>query len=169
VKTAPFTITLSKKAPANGAPSEIKFKVLIATGDLTFVDEIIVPVMYDVPSFEKLLVDDGRAVSDTSGVHGTGNGNGLASPGEQIMLYSNGHRLRFYSDDPYVESDSEKLIDEVVPAKWPDGFTMSSVVKISDKCPDGHVIQGVGSFETKGYMPIDRRLTWGRVAIQVRK
>jgi hypothetical protein len=56
----------------------------------------------------------------------------------------------------------------VIPAKWPDGFTTSSVIKISDKCPDGYIIEGVGNFETKGYMPIDRKVTWGRVKIQVK-
>ena len=36
------------------------------------------------------------------------------------MLYTNGHRLRLYTDDPYVEDEKETLVDEVLPAKWPD-------------------------------------------------
>ena len=48
------------------------------------------------------------------------------------------------------------------------GFTTSSVIKISNNCPDAHVIEGVGNFETKGYMPIDRKVTWGKVKIQVK-
>ena len=167
--TAPFQVTLSKKAPTNGAPSEIKFKVQIATDDLTFIDEIIVPVIYDVPSFKNVAIDDGRLVNDTSGVFGVGNKDGIASPGENIMLYAGGHRLRLYLDDPFVDAANERLVDEVIPAKWPDGFTLSSVIKISDKCPDGHVIEGVGSFETKGFMPIDRKLTWGKISITVKK
>lgn len=168
-RTAPFNVTVSKNGPTNGAPSELKFKVLIASNDLTFTDEVIVPVIYDVPQFETLLVDDGHEVSDSSGVHGKGDGNGTVSPGEQIMLYSNGHRLRVYTDDAFVESEKEIQVDEVLPAKWPDGFTLSSVIKVSDKCPDGHLIEGVGSYETKGYMPIDRKVTWGKVAIKVKK
>jgi hypothetical protein len=169
IRTTPFTITVSEKPPSNAAPSEIKLKVQIATEDLSFIDEVIIPVMYDVPLFENLSVDDGRQVNDTSGVYGKGNGNGIVSSGEQVMLYSNGHRLRLYTDDPYVEANAEKLVDEVLPAKWPDGFTTSSVIKISDKCPSGHVIECVGNFESKGFMPIDRRLTWGKVKIQVKK
>jgi len=168
-RTAPFKIDVSKKPPSNGAPSEVKFKVQITTEDLSFIDEIIVPVMYDVSPFENLITDDGRPVNDSSGVNGTGNGDGIVSPSEQVMLYTDGHRLRLYTDDRYVEADKEKLVDEVLPAKWPDGFTTSSVIKISDKCPDGHVIEGVGNFETKGYMPIDRRVTWGKVRIVVKK
>ena len=168
-RTAPFRVTISKNAPSNGAPSEVKLKIHIETDDLSFVDEIIVPVFYDAPMFENLSVDDGRQVNDTSGVHGTGNGDGIAASGEQVMLYTNGHRLRFYTDDPYVVANSEKLVDEVLPAKWPDGFTTSSVIKISDNCPDGHIIEGVGNFETKGFMPIDRRVRWGTVKIEVKK
>ena len=168
-RTAPFRVTISKNAPSNGAPSEVKLKIHIETDDLSFVDEIIVPVFYDAPMFENLSVDDGRQVNDTSGVHGKGNGDGIAASGEQVMLYTNGHRLRFYTDDPYVEANNEKLVDEVLPAKWPDGFTTSSVIKISDNCPDGHIIEGVGNFETKGFMPIDRRVRWGTVKIEVKK
>jgi enterochelin esterase-like enzyme len=139
-QTAPFKVTVLKRAPSNGAPSEIKFKVHIATEDLSFVDEIIVPVLYDVPLFEDLIVDDGVQVNDTSGVYGKGNGDGIVSSGENVLLYTNGHKLRFYTDDQFVEAEKEKLVDEVLPAKWPDGFTTSSVIKISDKCPDGHII-----------------------------
>jgi enterochelin esterase-like enzyme len=167
-RTAPFRIDVSKKPPSNGAPCEVKFNVHIATDDLSFVDEIIVPVLYDVALFNDVIVDDGRHVNDTSGVYGKGNGDGNVSSGEQVMLYTNGHRLRLYTDDPYVEAENEKLVDEVIPAKWPDGFTTSSVIKISGKCPDGHVIEAVGNFETKGYMPIDRKVTWGKVKIQVK-
>ena len=43
----------------------------------------------------------------------------MVSAGEQIMLYENGHRLRLYTDDPYVIAGDEKLVDEVLPAVWP--------------------------------------------------
>ena len=168
-RTIPMKVTVGKNPPSNGAPAEIKFNVQIVTEEKTFVDEIIVPVLYDVPLFQDVTIDDGRPVSDTSGVHGKGNGNGVASPGEQVMIYTSGHRLRLYTDDPYVEAEKETLVDEVLPAKWPDGFTLTSVIKISEGCPDGHVIEGVGNFETKGFMPIDRRLTWGKVRIVVKK
>lgn len=54
------------------------------------------------------------------------------SAGEQIMHYEGSHRLRLFSDDPYVIAGDEKLADEILPAVWPDGYTLSSVVKIAD-------------------------------------
>ena len=93
------------------------------------------------PSFQNIEVDDGRLVltakevgnnarTVTNSICGSGNGDGAVSPGEKIMLYEKGHRLRLFTDDPYVISDDETLVDEVLPAVWPDGYTLSSVVKI---------------------------------------
>ncbi len=31
-----------------------------------------------------------------------------------------------------------------------------------------HTFEGVGNFETKGYMPIDRKVTWGKAKIQIK-
>jgi len=84
------------------------------------------------------------------------------------MLYQNGHRLRLYSDDPYVMASEEKLVDEVLPSIWPDGYTLSSVVKIANNCPDGHEIEFLASYETKTYMPIHRLVKWGKVKIKVK-
>ncbi|MBA4056877.1 MAG: hypothetical protein C0490_19340, partial [Marivirga sp.] len=167
--TPEFRILSNKKPPHDGSPSEIKFKIRINLGDTSFEDELTVPVLFDVPSYPSVAIDDGRATSDTVKVFGKGNGDGKASAGEQIMIYANGHKLRLYTDDPYVQTEMETLIDEVLPAKWPDGFTLSSVIKIDDNCPAGHVIECIGNYETKGFMPIERKVTWGKVRIQVSK
>ena len=112
-----------------------------------------------------IRVDDGIAIRDKA--FGNGNADGKVASGESILLYSGNHRLRLYTDDPYVDTGKEKLLDEVLPAKWPDGFTLSSVIKISDRCPKGHVIELLASYETKGYMPIERNVHWGKVFVKV--
>jgi hypothetical protein len=132
---------------------------------LSFEDELILPVFFDVPAFDSLRIDDGIQVRDST--FGRGNADGVASAGEEIMVYVDSARLRLYTDDPYVLASRERLVDEVLPARWPDGFTLSSVIKISDDCPDGHVIECLASYETKTHMPIERQLTWGKVQIKV--
>jgi hypothetical protein len=85
------------------------------------------------------------------------------------MLYEKGHRLRLFTDDPYVISDDETLVDEVLPAVWPDGYTLSSVVKIAANCPPGHEIEFMAHYETKTDQPIYRCVQWGKVKIKVEK
>lgn len=167
--TPGFRVLSHKKPPHDGSPAQAKFKIRITLADTLFEDEITIPVLFDVPSFPSITIDDGKAANDTLKFFGKGNGNREASPGEQIMVYTEGHKLRLFTDDPFVVGEMETLIDEVLPAKWPDGFTVSSVIRIANNCPAGHVIECVGSYETKGFMPIERKLTWGKVRIEVRK
>jgi hypothetical protein len=77
-----------------------------------------------------------------------------------------------YSEGPFVVSEDEILVDPEcsgLPAKWPDGFTLSSVAKIADDCPDGHVIEFLAHYETKTFMPIYRQVRWGKVRIEVKR
>ncbi|HAH22245.1 MAG TPA: hypothetical protein DCL77_00475, partial [Prolixibacteraceae bacterium] len=60
------------------------------------------------------------------------------------------------------------LVDEILPAFWPDGYTLSSVVKIADNCPSGHIIEFLAHYETKTFMPIHREVKWGKVKIIVK-
>jgi len=135
-------------------------------GDCQNVDAITVPVFYDVPYFSKIQIDDGAEVKDKP--IGSGNGNGKAEASEQIMIYENGQRLRLYTDDPYVETASELLFDEVLKGIWSDGFTLSSIVKIADNCPSGHTIEFLANYETKEFMPIRREVHWGKVKVTVK-
>lgn len=164
-----FIIITHKNPPSDGSPHEAKFRISIDLDSLHFEDEIVVPVMYEVPVYDHFLVDDGRRVNDSVPVFGTGDQDGIPNPGEQIMIYANGHRTRIYSDDPYVQVAKERLIDEALPAKWPDGFTLSSIISIDPTCPDGHRIECLFNYETKSYMPITRNITWGKLWIEVKK
>lgn len=164
ITVIPFKISSTKKPPQHSEPAWIKFNLNIKTNNRSLHDEFVVPVLFDVPKLDSIRIDDGILVKDET--YGKGNGDGKVSAGESIMIYSGIHRLRLFTDDPYVETNKERLVDEVIPAKWPDGFSLSSVIKISDKCPKGHVIEFLASYDTKTFMPIERKVTWGKVIIK---
>ena len=165
-KSQPVGISCTKTPPRDASPPWIKLNVQIRCGKDIFYDAITVPIFYDVPYFSDIRIDDGIEVQDKA--IGTGNGDGQAGASEHIMIYEKGHRLRLYTDDPYVETASEILYDEILQSIWPDGFTLSSIVKIADDCPSGHVIEFLANYETKTYMPIYREVHWGKVKITVK-
>lgn len=177
-KTEPFKIFSDKIPPSDGAPEWLRMKVEMDYDTLHYEDYFLLPVFYDVPYFANLKIDDGQVIaatqnqgdfskSETDSIYGSGNGDGMVAPGEQIMLYENNHRLRLFTDDPYVINADEKLVDEILPAIWPDGYTLSSVVKIASNCPKGHTIEFMAHYETKTNMPIHRKVKWGKVKIVV--
>ncbi|MBC8004642.1 MAG: hypothetical protein H7X84_04135, partial [Verrucomicrobia bacterium] len=178
IQTKPFKVYSTKTPPSDGSPWQLRMIVGLEY-DTSRTEEIItIPVFYEVPYFTDIKVDDGRPIKSTKktsktnpdisdSVFGTGNGDGIVNPDEQIMLFKDGHRLRLYTDDPYVIANEEKLVDEVLPAIWPDGYTLSSVIKIAPDCPEGHVIEFLASYETKTHMPIYRQVKWGKVKMTV--
>ncbi len=163
--TAGFRITANNKAPTDGSPFRLKFHLKISDKKNTWIDEFEVPVMYDVPEFTNLGIDDGD-----SEIYGSGNGNNIAEPGEEIMVYEVSyvpHRTRLYYDDPYV--DGERLHVDLQPDKWGDGYALSSVVHISEDCPIGHQIKFLARYEVKEWRSINRLVTWGTFTITVGK
>lgn len=158
-----FKITASNQPPANGAPFRLKFHLTISDNKNTWEDEFDAPVMYDVPEFINLGIDDGD-----SEIFGSGNGNNMAEPGESIMVYEVSHvphRTRLYYDDPYI--DGERLYVELQPDKWGDGYALSSVVHISEDCPVGHQIKFLASYEVKEWKTIKRNVTWGTFTLTI--
>jgi enterochelin esterase-like enzyme len=161
---SPFSITAANRPPADGSPSAIRFDVSI-TDDKghSWKDEFDAPVYYDVPAFTKIGIDDGDR-----GSLGTGNGNHIAEPGETFSVYQGSHLTRLYCDDPNVEG--EQLEDTVLPDKWGgDGFTLSSLIRISKDAPVGHQIKFLASFEEKEWKVIKRNVTWGIFILTVGK
>ena len=152
----PFTITCNKKAPIHAEPPQIKFALSIQSGKQVFTDDIIVPVLYEAPLLDSIRVDDSR-----------GNNNGIAEAGEMVSLFSGSHRLRLYTEDKFVRQDQEQPADEIIPARWPDGYTISSIIKISPDCPGGHILEFYAGYETKTFNPIERKTTWGKVKLTV--
>ncbi|MFT4152289.1 hypothetical protein [Parafilimonas sp.] len=161
----PFILSCFKKPPPHAEPAAIRFYIKIdASWDKTE-DEFIVPVFYNVPEFTNIKIDDGILIKDSA--YGKGNADGMANAGERIMLYEDTSRLRLYTEDPYVIASEEKLADEIIPARWPDGYTFSSVIQISPDCPISHEIEFLASYETKTFNPMERKLHWGRIKIKV--
>lgn len=167
VNLPPLNIRCNKQPPVHANPAEIKFYLHASSGNEQWIDDFVVPAMFDAPEFQNIKTDDGRIIRDTA--LGNGNANGIAEAGERIMIYEGSHRLRLFTEDPYIIRKDEQLADEVLPAIWPDGYTMSSVIHISPDCPDGHIIECLAGYETKSYNPIERKVIWGKVKILVKK
>lgn len=169
IKTIPLDITSIKAPPPHAEPSELRLSMSFSgysrNKNKVDKDEVIIPVLYEAPLFDSIQIDDHRLVSDS--VFGSGDGNGIAAAGEKIMVYSKNHRLRLYSDDPWIIKEEAQLTDEVLHSRWPDGFTLSSVTAISPNCPNGHVITLYGYYETKTFDPIERKLHWGKLFLKV--
>ena len=162
----PVVVLSNKRPPLDATPPEVKIKLSLVYDNLIFDEEFSVPVFFDVPLFNQLTIDDGLSVQDT--IVGVGNGDGMASPGEEIMIYTNGHRTQLYYDDPYIIG--ERLFDETLPARWDeDGITLSSIIKISENCPSDHQLSLLAKYETKTHMPIKRSVHWGKISIKVAK
>jgi enterochelin esterase-like enzyme len=166
VDLPPFTLSCTKRPPPHAEPADIRFHLAVRAAANVYKDEFTAPVFFQAPAFDSVRVDDGLRLRDTA--MGTGNGNGVADAGERIMLYQGSHRLRLYTQDPWIIGAKERLADEDLPARWPDGFTLSSVVQVSPDCPDGHQIVFLANYETKTFNPIERKVTWGRVTVTVR-
>ncbi len=158
-----FKVKASNPPEADGTPFRIRFNLtFLAKNNLLWQDEFDAPVFYDVLEFNNIGIDDG----DTE-IFGSGNGNNVVEPGETVMFYEitgMSKRLRVYYDDPYLE---ERLYDEMQPDKWGDGYTLSSLIKISENCPIGHKIRFLASYEIKDWESIKRNVTWGTFTITV--
>lgn len=161
-----ISVVCSKMPPNDGSPFVVKMNLKTEFADSTIVSDFIVPVFFEVPNFDILEVDDGRLIKDT--IMGAGNADGKVNPGEEIMVYTDDHRTQLFYDDPYIRE--EKLFDEALPAVWQtDGITFSSIIKISEDCPDGHRLKLLAKYETKSFNPIQRSVTWGVVDLTVEK
>ncbi|PKQ44437.1 alpha/beta hydrolase [Confluentibacter flavum] len=166
VNIPPIMVHCNKKPPKDGSPFGVKVHLKLQLDNTIFENVFSVPIFFDVPIFENLAIDDGRFIKDT--IVGVGNGDGMVSPGEEIMIYADGRRTQLYYDDPYIIG--EKLFDEALPAIWQtDGITFSSIIRISENCPKGHQLKLLAKSETKSNNPISRSVTWGRIYLVVGK
>jgi enterochelin esterase-like enzyme len=158
---ASFKITANNNPPGDGTTPYIRFNLsLTDEKGNTWSDEFDALVMYDVPKFADIGIDDGD-----SEIYGSGNGNNVAEPGETVMIYQHSHRTKLYYDDQYV--DAERIHDDLQPDKWGDGYALSSLIRISKDCPPGHVIRFLACYEVKEWKTIKRNVTWGTFTIKV--
>ena len=160
-------IICDKTPPEDATPPWVRLNIEINCDGVVTHNAVTIPVYYDVPYFSHIRIDDGLGVR--GGPNGKGNINGFAEPSESIILFENYQRLRLYTDDPYVEQYPEGYFYEMITSGiWPDGFSRSSIVKIADNCPPGHTIEFLACYETKTFMPIQRKVVWGKVKIVVK-
>lgn len=158
---AGFQIVASNAPVSDGSPFRVRFNVKIEDENgSSWMDELDIPVFYNVPEFENIGIDDGD-----SEIFGSGNGNNIAEPGERIMIYEVNHRTRLYYDDPCIESESVHV--DLQPDKWGDGYAVSSLLRISEGCPVGHEIRFLANYEIKEWKTIKRNVYWGSFTITV--
>jgi len=162
----PIDFICNMQPTTDGAPAVIKFILTITYDSLTTKEEFDVPVLFNAPIFYNLSIDDGLKVKDS--IFGNGNGNGIASSGEKIMIYTGDNRTQLFSDDPYIEFDNESQYLESLPGKWDcDGITASSIIKIAEDTPENHEVEFLAKYETKDYMPMRRRTYWGLIKLRI--
>lgn len=161
-----ISIQCNMPAPGNAAPPFVRLRIAVSVDGVTNHSDLLIPVLFDVPAFGNVTIDDNRRVNDSTQARGQGNGDGIIDAGESVVIYVEGHPLKLYSENPNVLNRREEIFDIMVPAKWPDGFTLASVVKISENCPTGNTIEFLGNYETKEFMPIKRSVHWGKVLVR---
>lgn len=157
-----FDIICLKKPPMHAEPADVKLKITVHDGGNVTSSVISVPVDFDLPFFTDIKIDDGKMVRNA--VLGKGNGDGKVNAGEDILIYEGEHRLRIYAEDPGIDNSKEQFTDEMIPARWPDGFTQQSIIHIA---PGTKEMECLASYETKTFNPIERKVTWGRVRLKV--
>jgi len=160
-------ITANKTAPKIRTDYRLRFNIDFSDGRQ---EEVFVPEFFDVADFTDITIDDGQDVSpDGFGILGTGNADGIVNPGENIMVYADGRRLRLYTDDPNVEWLEEEQISNIVSNFSGPDFRLTSVIKISPSALPGTQIRFLANFETKAdrFNPIQPRVNWGVVTLTV--
>ncbi|HTF19590.1 MAG TPA: alpha/beta fold hydrolase [Chryseolinea sp.] len=161
-----ISVNCNKTSPENAAPPFARVRIAASVDGVTNNSELVIPILFDAPAFENLAIDDNRKINDSTQARGQGNGDGIIDPGERVVIYVDGRPLKLYSDNAHVTASREEVFDIMVPAKWPDGFTVASIVKISENCPSGTEIEFLGNYETKEFMPVKRTVHWGTVRVR---
>ena len=156
-----------------------RFRLLVTDRDQHEWTEFIdIPVMMDRPDIKDFVIADGRtftvaaAGDDTiSLLLGAGNGDGVANPGESIVVLAGTQepyrRTFLYASDPYVDpggihtriSDNWGSYDHV------GGSAKYSVPIISSGCPDGHEVAFFAEYWLPDYP--DHTIKKGKITITV--
>ncbi|MCF0069107.1 alpha/beta fold hydrolase [Dyadobacter sp. CY261] len=164
VQVPDIEMICNKKPLFHAEPSDIKLKITVYNGNAMNSTVMNVPVDFDVPYFTNIKIDDGKLVRQAA--LGKGNGDGKVNAGEDVVLYEGDKRLKINLSNAGIDAAREQLTDEMIPARWPDGFTQQSIIHIA---PGATEIECLASYETKSFNPIERKVIWGRVKLRVEK
>ncbi len=156
----------------------IQFKVVIKDGEKTSSQKIEVPVRKDVPVLEKFMIADGKEVAVASaGVDtvtmllGKGNGDGIANPGESIVVLANDsglwRRCQLTFSDPYLNPRGVNQREENSWTKYDKvGASFKyNVPLISSECPQNHRVEMLCEYWLPEY-PI-HHIKKGKVVIEI--
>jgi poly(3-hydroxybutyrate) depolymerase len=157
----------------------VRFKLIIRdVYNHEWIDYFEVPIREDLPALEQFVIADGRTftvaaagVDSATVLLGTGNGDGVANPGESIVVLVKDMnklwRTELYASDKYVnpfgihirESDNWGNYDHV------GGSAKYSVPLITADCPQDHVIPFFASYWLPDYP--EHIIKQGRIEVKV--
>ncbi len=157
----------------------IKLKLLISDDNKNeWPDYIEIPVRKDPPNFFEFEIADGRLIdvassgTDTTELFlGNGNGDGIANPGESIVILVKDQglyrRTELFSADPYINQNgiNERQSDDWTNYDYVGGSAKYSVPLISSDCPDNHTIEFVASYWLPAYP--DHIIKYGKISVTV--
>ncbi len=151
------------KPPTDGSPGWLRVLVNIEHKGLSTKDEFLLPVWYDLESFEDFTLVRYPSIGQNKGVSIKPGNEVRAS--DMIEILIDGKRLMLFSND---EAIAEKIVGyDMVPAHWPDGFTPVSKLIIADNAIPGSEVELIGFYETKSWNPIYRKQHWGKIMLKV--
>ena len=158
--TAPFTFYISEESV-----EVVQFKLTIKDGlSREWSDTIDVPIRIDVPEFANITIADGKqftvAEAGTTKVAlfiGTGNGDGIANPGESIVILVRDEKNDLYRRNYVYTSDTFINPNGINPRQsnyWGSydhvgGSEKYSMPVIASDCPEGRIIE----FFTEHWLP----------------
>jgi hypothetical protein len=141
-------------------------------------DHIEIPVRKDPPELEKFEIADGRLFNvaaagiDTAALFlGRGNGDGIANPGESIVILVKDQglyrRTQLFAADPEINPGgvNNRLDDNWSNYDHVGGSAKYSVPLISSECPDNHEIEFHASYWLPSYP--DHIIKYGRISLHV--
>jgi hypothetical protein len=156
-----------------------RLKLLITDKDQNeWTDFIDIPLMRDAPDIREFAIADGRmftvaeAGDDTVSVYlGRGNGDGIANPGESIVILAGDpdhyRRTYLYTSDPFVnpEGINIRISDNWGSYDHVGGSAKYSMPLLSSHCPRDHTVDFFAEYWLPDYP--DHIIKRGRITIKV--
>ncbi len=157
----------------------VRLKLAFKDGNKNeWTDIIEMPVRKDPPGFEEFEIADGRlfhvatAGIDTAAMFlGRGNGDGIANPGESIVILVKDQglyrRTELFTPDPFINQGgtNNRLDDNWSNYDHVGGSAKYSVPLISSECPDNHKLEFLASYWLPSYP--DHIIKYGKVSFPV--
>jgi len=157
----------------------VKFKLTISDGRKNeWTEYFEIPARRDPPEIQEFEIADGRtfkvasAGTDTSTLLlGTGNGDGIANPGESLVILVKDQglyrRTELVTGDPYINQDgiNTRMSDNWSPYDHVGGSQKYSVPLVSSECPQNHLVEFLVSYWLPAYP--DHIIVQGKIRVKV--